>query len=286
MRNRILSLWVVIFSSLPLTSSIASAKCSDRYMFETSTSRVTVNAFKRDFPILNKVYRSYGVEVKVEEKECKRRWYWPVCRRKDEDVNGVSLRADFFLETVYGDLKRFKSESISCNGGKTCRKTERDFFVSTKGFTKFSPSSDPALPNPSPGEIDYNDPEKMKGVVAVVKGYGRITTVCRGKFPKDQIGGVRVAPGPRQASSPSRCSAKNVRICADAGGVCEPAFSRSSQRIDLCRWRPVTSRAGCKATAGIWTQKSSSFAKTWPSSVPTTRGSCITQMPNIGGDRF
>jgi hypothetical protein len=80
-----------------------------------------------------------------------------------------------------------------------------------------------------------------------------------------------------------RCSPDNAKICAQAGGYCEQAFS-STDRHDLCRWPKATTASSCASTAGIWTAKTSGFALQWPTAVPgNVTGACITQMRNIGG---
>jgi hypothetical protein len=81
-----------------------------------------------------------------------------------------------------------------------------------------------------------------------------------------------------------RCSHDNAKICAQAGGYCEQAFSKTNARHDLCRWPAATSATACTSTAGIWTPTGSPFALEWPTSVfANTQGACITQMKNIGG---
>lgn len=82
----------------------------------------------------------------------------------------------------------------------------------------------------------------------------------------------------------SLCEPSNAKICAQAGGYCEQALSTRNRRHDLCRWPTSNSQTACKGTAGLWTRKSSGFARTWPTAVPSgASGACITQMRNIGG---
>jgi hypothetical protein len=92
----------------------------------------------------------------------------------------------------------------------------------------------------------------------------------------------------RCTSSPlaAHCVGDNAKICAQAGGYCERAFSTTGARHDLCRWPNAGSAASCASTAGIWTSSTSGFALGWPTAVPAgAAGACITQMRNIGGRR-
>ncbi len=84
----------------------------------------------------------------------------------------------------------------------------------------------------------------------------------------------------------SLCEPDNAKICAQASGYCEQAFSTTGGRHDLCRWPAASTEAACNATAGLWTTASSGFAAGWPTAVPSGAvGACITQMRNIGGTR-
>src|SRR5258706_1420830 len=79
------------------------------------------------------------------------------------------------------------------------------------------------------------------------------------------------------------CSRETLDLCGAFGATCEPTFSTSGKRNDLCRWSAANTAAKCNATQrGLWTTAGSGFDLEWPTAIPNGQaGACITEVSNV-----
>jgi hypothetical protein len=214
--------WLLTITVLPVFCLLcieARADCSDRQAFNYSTEqKVTVNAFKRELPL--KLYHSLGVEVKVEDRNCKRvPWKLFRCSYDDLPVQNTSLNLTFYVEGAGGAPVAALPEPdhvIYCDGNETCRETERDIYVGVK-FKEDPATGLPDFGSPLPPKGP--DVRKYIGVVGVVSGYGKTTTVCRGKVPKGVAGGIRDG-GPEPSARPQTGRGK-PGLCPSGSKKCD-----------------------------------------------------------------
>ncbi len=78
------------------------------------------------------------------------------------------------------------------------------------------------------------------------------------------------------------CAKASVALCRRKRAGCFVVHAADGSSRDVCRWASKRSADACSSTAGIWTTKSSRYARRHPDAVPPgVAGACINEVSNL-----
>lgn len=87
-------------------------------------------------------------------------------------------------------------------------------------------------------------------------------------------------------TSVGACGTAGASTCDSHGASCDVIHDRGGNIKEVCRWTSRSSESACKRTAGIWTSKSSKYARNHPDAIKSdNKGACITEVKNLFGKK-